>query len=276
MLQQQSWGRSNWTPLNRTGEVLLATHNYQEALEAFQRAFQCHDSDKVVCKELMDKNIQYTITITITVTIILTRLFARSWWTRADEKRGSTSVKPSEFCHQIMIGDICIHIMLWRDDHCNHYQANPMGWFCPGHGCLLPNISPGLPQVTFVSRNSVSSDLWTCSHGHGSVIAHPLLKVLVCLLAAATGYWWARITRILLEWGQKFTFSKHSGVQWHTGATLWGWENRFTSQLDFNTINSKSHELHRLCILTCSSLICCKVVEPPVDLLGEMMLPKSR
>ena len=42
--------------LNRTGEVLLATHNYQEALEAFQRAFQCNDSDKVVCKELMDKS----------------------------------------------------------------------------------------------------------------------------------------------------------------------------------------------------------------------------
>ena len=34
----------------------MATHNYQEALEAFQRAFQCNDSDKVVCKELMDKS----------------------------------------------------------------------------------------------------------------------------------------------------------------------------------------------------------------------------
>ena len=41
---------SNSVCLNRTGEVLLATHNYQEALEAFQRAFQCNDSDKVVCK----------------------------------------------------------------------------------------------------------------------------------------------------------------------------------------------------------------------------------
>ena len=41
---------------NRTGEVFLATHNYQEALECFQRAFQCNDSDKVVCKELMDKS----------------------------------------------------------------------------------------------------------------------------------------------------------------------------------------------------------------------------
>ena len=46
----------NSTCLNRTGEVLLATHNYQDALEAFQRAFQCNDSDKVLCKELMDKS----------------------------------------------------------------------------------------------------------------------------------------------------------------------------------------------------------------------------
>ena len=34
----------------------MATHNYQEALEAFQQAFQCIDSDKVLCKELMDKS----------------------------------------------------------------------------------------------------------------------------------------------------------------------------------------------------------------------------
>jgi len=60
------------------------------------------------------------------------------------------------------------------------------------------------------------------SHGHGSVIAHPLLKVLVCLLAAATGYW---------------------GAVAYRGYTV-----RLRKQ----------------------------VVEPPVDLLGEMMLPKSR
>jgi len=36
--------------------VYLATCNYQPALEAFQRAFQCQDSDKVACKDLMDRS----------------------------------------------------------------------------------------------------------------------------------------------------------------------------------------------------------------------------
>lgn len=52
-------------------------------------------------------------------------------------------------------------------------------------------------------------------------------------------------------------------MQWHTGDTLWGWENRFTSQLDFNysfwdyhmpinishfnMIKSKSWEAQTLC-----------------------------
>ena len=59
----------SWSGHHRLGEIQLQTSNYQvrearpgsssiiqEALAAFQRAFQCHDSDKVVCKELMDKS----------------------------------------------------------------------------------------------------------------------------------------------------------------------------------------------------------------------------
>ena len=38
-------------------------------------------------------------------------------------------------------------------------------------------------------------------------------------------------------------------MQWHTGATLWGWGNRFTSQLDFNDIDNMTSfdELHSFC-----------------------------
>ena len=34
----------------------------------------------------------------------------------------------------------------------SHYQANPMGGFCLGHGCLLPYLSSRLPQVISSSK----------------------------------------------------------------------------------------------------------------------------
>jgi len=141
---------TSWLGHHRTGEVLMATHNYQEALEAFQRAFQCNDSDKVLCKELMDKS--------------------------------------------------------KREAGLDQRQAEQIPWVGSALGMAISSLILVLDYL---------------SHGHSSVIAHPLLKVLVCILAAGIGYW---------------------GAVAYRGYTV-----RLRKQ----------------------------VVEPPVDLLGEMMPPNA-
>jgi len=138
-----------WSP--RVGEVYLATCNYQPALEAFQRAFQCQDSDKVACKDLMDRS-----------------------------KR--------ELAQDIR-------------------QGEQLPWV----GCALGMVLSSLVIV-----------LDYLSHGRESTLAHPVLKVAVCMLAAGLGYWAGRAYR-------RYTEGVRRGM-----------------------------------------------VEPPVDLLGDMLLPNTR
>merc|ERR1719481_246197 len=45
----------SWVGHYRLGEIQLQTCNYEPALAAFQTAFRCQDSDKLACKEQMDK-----------------------------------------------------------------------------------------------------------------------------------------------------------------------------------------------------------------------------
>lgn len=114
----------SWAGHHRLGEIQLQTCNYQEALAAFQRAFQCHDSDKVVCKELMDRS--------------------------------------------------------KRDMALDTRQAMQLPWVGAALGMVLSSLIVVLDYL---------------SHGQASSLAHPLLKVGVCLLTAGLGYWGARAYR---------------------------------------------------------------------------------
>jgi len=108
----------SWAGHHRLGEIQLQTCNYQSALESFQRAFQCQDSDKVACKELMDKS------------------------------------------RRELALDMRLSLQL------------------PWVGCAVGMIISSLIVV-----------LDYLSYGSESSLAHPLLKVGVCILTAALGYW---------------------------------------------------------------------------------------
>jgi len=141
----------SWVGHHRTGEIQLQTCNYQAALAAFQRAFQCHDSDKVTCKEMMDKS----------------------------KRELTADLKHSE----------------------------QLPWV----GCALGMVVSSLIVV-----------LDYLSYGNDSSLAHPMLKVGVCVLTATLGYW---------------------------------------STVAYRSYTERLRK---------------QVLEPPVDLLGDMILPGSK
>ena len=80
-----------------------------------------------------------------------TRLSARSWWIRADEKQGWTFDKLSKFCQQdlnLLLPGYWV-LKRWKLI-ISIFQANSLGRFCFGHGHLITSVSSRLPQVTCV------------------------------------------------------------------------------------------------------------------------------
>lgn len=110
----------SWVGHYRLGEIQLQTCNYEPALAAFQTAFRCQDSDKLACKEQMDK---------------------------AKRELALDS---------------------------RHHQQLP--WVGAALGMVISSLIVVLDYL---------------SHGTQSSIAHPILKVTICIGAAAAGYWGA-------------------------------------------------------------------------------------